>query len=288
MTKNIETLTEDIYSLFTSGDNVTLKQEDIDKLGKDLATVIASVLSEKRSEDNKLRLSQIGKPNRRIWYDLNTKSDKKEQIDGATYIKFLYGHILEELLVFLCRAAGHEVTEQQKEVTVGGVLGHKDGRVDGTLVDFKSASSYSFKKFVSGEFTEKDPFGYIPQLSAYATDGDDKGGAFVVIDKTTGEIAVCPLHQMDMIDAEARVKEIKSTLTLEQPPEKCFDDRPEGQGGNRALDFGCVYCPHKFDCWADCNNGAGLRIFKYSNGIKYLTAVPKLPKVEEITQAVTS
>jgi hypothetical protein len=59
MTKNIETLTEDIYSLFTSGDNVTLKQEDIDKLGKDLATVIASVLSEKRSEDNKLRLSQI-------------------------------------------------------------------------------------------------------------------------------------------------------------------------------------------------------------------------------------
>ena len=34
-------------------------------------------------------------------------------------IRFLYGHILEDIVLFLCYASGHEVTEQQKEVIVG-------------------------------------------------------------------------------------------------------------------------------------------------------------------------
>ncbi len=35
-------------------------------------------------------------------------------IDGATQIKFLYGHLLEEIVLMLVRMAGHTVTDEQK------------------------------------------------------------------------------------------------------------------------------------------------------------------------------
>jgi hypothetical protein len=44
-----------------------------------------------------------------------------------------------------------------------------------------------------------------------------------------------------------------------------------------------VYCNYKNDCWSDSNEGNGLRIFKYSNGLKYFTKVVSEPRVEEIT-----
>ena len=42
------------------------------------------------------------------------------------------GDILEALLILLTDLSGHEVTEQQKEVEIDGVKGHKDCRIDGT------------------------------------------------------------------------------------------------------------------------------------------------------------
>ena len=44
----------------------------------------------------------------------------------------------------------------------------------------------------------------------------------------------------------------------------------------------CTYCPHKFECHKDANDGVGLRAFKYAKGIVYLTKVEKLPNVQEI------
>ena len=62
-------------------------------------------------------------------------------------IKFLYGHILEELIILFSVLAGHEVTEAQKEVHVEGIKGHQDCKIDGVLVDCKSASLRGFDKF---------------------------------------------------------------------------------------------------------------------------------------------
>jgi hypothetical protein len=56
---------------------------------------------------------------------------------------------------------------------------------------------------------------------------------------------------------------------------------PDGKKGNMKLNKNCNYCPHKFDCYADANGGQGLRGFKYSNGITYLTHVEVAPRVEE-------
>ena len=112
----------------------------------------------------------------------------EKYFDSPTRIKFLYGHLLESLLLTLTRLAGHEVTEEQKEINIAGVLGHQDCRIDDMLVDVKSASGNSFKKFASGRLSEDDPFGYIGQLSAYAEDKQDKEAAFFVIDKQNGNL----------------------------------------------------------------------------------------------------
>jgi hypothetical protein len=44
---------------------------------------------------------------------------------------------------------------------------------------------------------------------------------------------------------------------------------------------GCSWCKYKYKCHSDSNDGTGLRTFKYSNGLAYLTEVVAEPKVEE-------
>ena len=44
----------------------------------------------------------------------------------------------------------------------------------------------------------------------------------------------------------------------------------------------CTFCPYKFKCKADSNDGVGLRVFTYAKGLTYLTKVVKEPNVEEV------
>ena len=283
--KTIDTLVEDIYSIFTDR-KAKISAEDLKELAADITDCVVSAISEEREPRRNLRLSMIGQPDRKIWYSLNDKynnpQNKEDDLSGSDYIKFLYGDILECLLVFLSKTAGHSVTDRQKELVVNNVVGHQDGRVDDVLVDFKSASSFSFKKFQSGKIFQDDPFGYISQLSAYAQANDVKEAGFVVIDKSTGEITYCPVHHMDMINAESRIDDLRQAISNGKPPDRCYDDVPDGASGNRKLDTGCVYCSYKFDCWHDANNGTGLRAFQYATNVKYLTEVSKTPNVPEL------
>ena len=282
MTKTIDTLVEDIYSLFTSGNKTVLKEEDLACFLNDISVAVVSSLLGDTHED-KLRMSGIGKKDRKLWYEMNTPRDKREQLNGPTYIKFLYGNILEALLVLLTKASGHTVTDQQKELEIEGIKGHTDGCVDGVVIDFKSASSYGFKKFVDGSLTNNDPFGYIAQISAYAKAQGKTEAAFIAIDKSGGDIAVAKVDAMDMINPTTRIKKIKEVVASAIPPERCYEPVPDGKSGNLGLDSSCGYCDFRFMCWSDSNGGRGLRTFAYANGPKSFVHVEKLPQVEEIT-----
>jgi len=282
--KKIETLVEDIYDLFNlSPIERDEKEVDelIDKFGDMLKVHIKEFMYSKPRDSGNLRLSAIGKPNRQIWYDVNTEATE-ESLPPSTRIKFLYGYILEELLLLCASVAGHTVEAQQKEVSVEGVLGHQDAVIDGVLVDCKSASGFSFKKFESNTIAEDDPFGYIAQISAYAQANDIDKAAFLVIDKSTGKICLTPVHSMEMINAGKRVKFLKSIVSRDNIPDRCYAPVPDGKSGNYKLSIGCVYCRHKSMCWSDANQGKGIRTFKYSNGKRYLVQVAKTPDVEEI------
>jgi hypothetical protein len=283
MSKTIDTLITDIYSTLEQGVDVSAQpvQEALDELGSLVREAAETVLREgERKGASNLRLSQIGKPDRQIWYGV--RGEEGEPLDGQTRIKFLMGHVLEALLICLTKVSGHTVEEAQDTVEVEGVLGHQDCVIDGVLTDIKSASSFAFKKFKENRLADDDPFGYIAQISAYATKNNRDNAAFFAIDKNSGELAITKVHALEMIDAPSRVRHLKQVVSSDTAPERCYSDTKDGESGNRKLVIGCVFCPYKKKCWADANGGAGLRAFKYSNGVRYLTQVAKIPNVEEI------
>ena len=282
--KQIETLVEDIYNLFTL-DPIDMEEEEVDKhidnFGEMLKVHIKDFLYEKPKDRTNLRLSAIGKPDRQLWYDLN-KPLENVQLQPPTRIKFLYGYILEELLLLCTSIAGHKVTDQQKELEISGVRGHQDSMVDGVLVDCKSASGPGFDKFRYHRLSEDDPFGYIAQISAYAHANGVNRAAFLVINKSTGEICLTPVHEMEMINAQKRVDYLKGMVADSSIPDRCYADVPDGKSGNYKLAVGCIYCGHKRECWGQANEGHGLRVFQYAKGKRFLTRIGKEPDVEEI------
>ena len=136
--------------------------------------------------------------------------------------------------------------------------------IDDVLVDCKSASDYSFKKFEKGRLERDEPFGYIAQISAYAEANDKDEAAFLVINKLTGEICLLPVHSLEMINASDRIKDLKEVMKQQAPPARCYSDVADGVSGNRRLGTSCIYCAHKKYCWSDANGGEGVRVFNYA------------------------
>jgi|TARA_R110001632_G_scaffold1068_1_gene4361 hypothetical protein len=284
--KTIDTLVKDIYNLFEPEKDIELSEEELDKHLDSFTTSIKetmkNILNEKPRERRNLRLSAIGKPARQLWYDKNDTKEV-EPLASNVRIKFLYGHLLEDLLILLSRIAGHEVTELQKEVSVNGIKGHQDCMIDGVLVDCKSASGRSFEKFSNNKLHTDDPFGYIAQISAYAEGNGVDEAAFLVIDKQHGNICLTNVHSLEMINAKERIDYLKGVMDKNTPPDRCYSDVPDGISGNHKLAIGCLYCSHKRTCWSDANQGQGLRAFNYAKGLRFLTKVGKVPNVEEVT-----
>lgn len=228
-------------------------------------------------------MSNIGKGARQLWYD--KRYGKEEDLPPHTIFKFIYGDLIEALLLFLVQKSGHSVTARQAEVVLDGIKGHIDADIDKVTVDVKSASTHSFRKFASGTLVEDDPFGYIEQLAGYC-EARDTDGAFLAADKQNGHIAYLPISKEDLkaaVNVKERIEFIKEAVRAEAEPERCYEDEEEGKSGNRSLSINCSYCAHKFRCWSDANGGLGLRTFLYSNGPKYLTKVTREPNVREVT-----
>ena len=273
--REISSLLEDIDTLFNQGKTPT--ETNLTLLKEGIGHSVIQVLSEVRDTTGKIRLSSIGKKDRQLWYDYN--GYEKEPLPTATKIKFLLGHIIEELTLFLVREAGHEVTKCQEEVNVGGVKGHIDAVIDGELVDVKSASPYGFRKFFNNSLFNDDPFGYIYQISSYAKAMGKDRGYFLAVDKSNGFMTLMKTDVTD-IEPEKRIRELKALLKTKNPPEKCYKEIEEANG-NKKLAIGCKFCDFKKICWADSNEGFGLRKFNYSGGDEFYTYVKKEPRVRE-------
>ena len=121
--KNINTLIEDKKEI----------EKTLDNFAVEVRGILQEYLFDEPKKRSNLRLSAIGKPDRQLWYDLQ-EGKKEKYFDSPTRIKFLYGHLLESLLLTFTKLAGHTVTEEQKEISVAGVLGHQDCRIDVMLL----------------------------------------------------------------------------------------------------------------------------------------------------------
>ena len=289
--KHISTLATDIKKLIadiSNGKPANMTEENLDVFLNNVKEAILSwntSPAKAQQYEGQLRMSVIGKPARQLWYDKYSPKERQDE-DAGLGLKFLYGHIIEHLILYLAELSGHKVEDRQKKVKVDGVKGHMDAKVDGEICDVKSASPYSFKKFQNGEIVNDDPFGYHAQLSGYEEAEGTKGGGFLVADKSSGDICFYKPDELAKPDTKTLIKDLNTKLASDVPPERCYPLKTE-KNGNKAIPVGCQFCIHKFECYADANKGKGLRVFKYANKNVFLADVVKEPNVEDITKEFT-
>jgi hypothetical protein len=282
---SLNTIVPDIYKHLeglSDGKPLPLTEEDIDNTLVGIKEALMSwAVPSDRNKDFTVRMSNVGKPSRQLWYE-KRDPEGRGGVDGPTQIKFLYGHLLEEIVLMLVRMSGHKVTDEQKEVEVKGIVGHMDCKINGEVVDVKTASRFAFNKFKDGRLSQDDPFGYLGQLAGYeAAEGTDNGG-FLVLNKESGELCMYVPDDLDKPNIKTSISQLLPALELDVPPELCYTPIPDGKKGNMKLPKGCSWCKYKHECYKDANDGQGLRTFKYSNGLAYLTEVVVEPKVEEL------
>lgn len=281
---NFDTLVQDIESLFNGVDLSERIHHLTDRLN---STFISRFLEYSEERKPALRLSNVGRPFRQLYYEM--KGYKGEPLSPQTKFKFLYGSLLEELVLFLAKEAGHEVTREQEECEVDGVKGHIDGFVDGVLIDAKSCSTRSFEKFEKGTVLTDDPFGYIAQLSGYAQALKAERAAFLPIDKVVGKIITFELTQdvRDKYDISKRIADQRKSLASDILPPRCYEPKPiskTDKSGNLVLAIGCSYCGHRIHCWSDSNEGQGLQTRFYSSGPKHFVKIVKEPRLKSNTE----
>lgn len=282
MAKSISTLVEDIYSVI---DNKGGWDEAVSSyFSEELKLTVDSRLSDdQEGPRGTLRMSNLGAPcKRKLWYEVN-RTGEGEALRPPTKLKFLYGDILEALLISLAKAAGHDVRGEQDELNIGGIKGHRDCVIDGITIDIKSASGYGFKKFQDNGLRSDDPFGYLPQLSSYVYAGHlqdetihPTSGGFLAVNKENGEICLDLYDLTDLIgNKEEEVEKLKAMVSDEIPPNRSFAPVPDGGSGNMKLGVNCSYCSFKKLCWPE------MRTFIYANGPRFLVNVERLPNVPE-------
>lgn len=289
--KAIDTLIEDIEGVINSKTHVP-DEENLKGFLKDNEDTIreffiknqkGTFTDENGQTRKSIRMSNIGLPNRLLWHEINYDGPLPE-FKASDRLRFLYGSLIENLMLFLIQEAGHKIEDKQKEINVDGVKGHQDCTIDGEPVDIKSASGFAFGKFSVSQLRDKDPFGYIAQLSGYFEDhptGTKRAHLFVV-NKVNGEMRLVTFDDIDLINVKERIAKVRTFINEKVPPvEKCYEPVPVGKSGNLELAQNCYYCKYKRTCWKDANGGKGLRSFGYSMGEKLMVHVEKEPRVDE-------
>ena len=299
---HISTLIPDIYEYVSGLKSDTLKPEEqsvaLAEFKDACESIVARFLVERtQPQEFRIRPSILGTPDRKLWFMAKTDGTTAQGVSHRP-ITFLFGSLTEALVLLLVKLAGHTVEDFQRDVSLGGVTGSMDAKIDGVLTDVKSAAPYSFTKFKTGEFLmpnpEVDPFGYKDQISFYVNaDGgarnevssgaSNASGSFLVMDKSSGELTMCLVDSDTGLktkdEVEKRIEHVKALVERDTPPsELCYEPVPFGKGGNMEINRLCGMCPFKVrgGCFPN------LRAFKYANGIKYLSHVEREPDVPEV------
>lgn len=278
--KSINTLVSDIYDVVEGKGGWDAAVTEF--FSESLVQLAERRFSGKEEERAKLSMSQLGNPDRKLWYKVNLPKSG-EPLSAEALGTFFYGDIIEVLVIALAKAAGHDVRGLQTKVEAHGISGSLDVIIDGWLVDVKSASSFGFQKFASNGLREDDPFGYISQLSSYlySQQGNPEvvqksKAAFLAVKKDRFKLALDIYDFTEELAGKEQEIEYKKKMVEGPIPPRCYEPVPDGKSGNMKLDVGCAYCEYKFECWDN------LRTFIYSTGPRFLTKVVNEPKVMEV------
>lgn len=282
--KSITSLVADINKLLTEG---KYSEDGINSLSERFARLFERRLHEERPESSTLRMSNYGTTcDRKLWYSVN-RGGNARPLMGHTKLKFLYGDIIEELILSLAEEAGHRVEGLQETQELHGVIGHRDAVIDGMVVDVKSANSRSFQKYKKTAEEIRDDIWFRPyytQLQLYLQAGQSdpivtvkNAAGFLAVDQEMGHVHLTMIPK-SKDDWALKIAAKKKMLQAKEPPPRAFSDEPDGMSGNRKLCTYCSYCQFNKECWP------GVRTFLSSTGPKYLTTVKREPQMKEVTE----
>ena len=300
----ITELPQDIYDVLSSESDDSLSAEGGVDFGQRLTSHVNGALYNKPRErsPNSLYASEIGKPCTRQLYYSRTIPEQGEEMRGATFYKFLYGNVIEEITLELAKQAGHKVEHEQlvfeRKVGDWSIRGRCDAVIDNHMVDVKSASKFAFQKYEkAGAVTsDNDSFGYRHQLHFYGSDeeaiaeGDSDLAStktlstdnyFLFVSKELGNISLISNDITEgeyESDVEYKVDTLSKALKDDVAPDRYAEGTKVEDNGNVSLKAVCSYCPFKKVCYGD-----DLRAYVYSTGPKYFVSVTKEPRVNEIT-----
>jgi hypothetical protein len=249
--------------------------------------------------NRKIRFSELGTPCLRQlmykWYHpAHGNPPYAEPDDQYLPIKFTYGDYIEELVFYLAKEAGHEVTDRQRHLIEGFsttdwyLEGSMDGRIDGVVVDVKSAADMSYKKYLrTGLYDDTDSFGYRWQLDGYAYAASIPDRAFIFVNKHDGHMHTIDRTDEPYMDLEHRVGLIGRTAetfnALGELPERI---EPKVTANGKELPVVCSYCKFKYHCYDGNVDGYIVSsrpvyfVEKTAKGEKFVEGKPAIRKPE--------
>jgi hypothetical protein len=236
------------------------------KLAKNVATHTLDMVNHKprmfkSASDRSIRMSEIGEPCVRKlmykWYkpELGVYP-YAEHSEPFLPVKFTFGDYIEELTLFLASEAGHTVSDRQAEYTLKVIgtpwyaIGHIDAKIDGVVVDVKSAADGSFNKYKREGLTDaNDSFGYRWQIDSYAVAACTSERAFLFTNKHDGNLHIIDRTTEDLLNVPNRIHLIgqiaEGSLSGKQTPRLLTKLSKHGE----ELPTVCSYCSFKYTCY---------------------------------------
>ena len=208
-----ETLVDDIYRMIDTkvipkGVDV---EEAIETFGENCKQMMRNNITESKFDRRKLRMSNIGKKDRQLWYN-GIKGSMDCKIDGVLtdvkssspygFKKFKDGSLInDDPFGYVDQIKGYAHSEKTKDV--------------GWLVMDKTNGHLTYLKY----------------------DMEDESKWYWT-----------KLNFFSIVD---RIKNIKRVVKQAEPPKRCYEPVADGKSGNMKLAVGCSYCAYKQRCWGD-------------------------------------
>jgi len=220
---------------------------------------------EEQRQDFRLRMSNIGRPLRQLMLE---EKHGRGKPDADFMLKMLFGDLYESLMIYLIKASGVKVVEQDSTVSLLIDTAKGPIKLEGTLdlvldidglgvYDVKSCSPYAYNNKFDGAslLAGKDDFGYVDQLFAYAKAKKLPAKGWIAINKSDGQFKVdeIPKDQKALMEKSISMIEGKVRHIVEGLPiPECTGVQNElyyGKAtGEKILGPTCKFCSCKEMC----------------------------------------
>jgi hypothetical protein len=178
-------------------------------------------------------------------------------------MQMLHGYMIEEIMTLILKVANANITGGKEKVSLNlegvTIKGEDDIQIEGKEYDVKSCSPWAFTNKWSegyGKLKASDNFGYVGQLMAYSEAQNIPVGGWIVVNKSSGEVAVVdadnsPSERKEVLD---KLKSTVRTITSDAPFKRCFDPLEDSfrkkPTGRKFLDRNnCGMCDYKTSCY---------------------------------------